>query len=157
MSPYEYIKKHVVSILKPSRINGVGFFAVRDIEIGESIFEPWTEESGIYSITQDELHSLPDTLSKNIYETFDNKIYYVDKNNNKCYIEKEYGKLFFPLEKGCHWVYVWPKMFINSGLKDANVDTVNNVNPIAIKKIKSGEELLANYGTEFRTIPKNFI
>ena len=156
MSPIEYLQQKVVSIIKPSSVGGVGLFAVRDIEIGEFVFEPWMGESAIYSITQDELHTLPELLYQNIYETFDNKIGYIDKNNNKCFIEKEYGKLFFPLERGCHWMYVWPKMFINSGLKNANVNT-DLINGLVIKKIKKGEELLGNYGAKLKTIPKNFI
>ena len=53
MTPLEYLQQKVVAILKPSSVEGVGFFAVRDIEIGESVFEPWMGESGIYSITQE--------------------------------------------------------------------------------------------------------
>jgi len=156
MLPIEYLKNKVSAILKPSSIEGIGFFAVRDIEIGERIFEPWTGESGIYSITQDELHTLPEPLYKNIYETFDNKMFYQDKEGNDCQIDKEYGKLFFPLEKGLHWIYVWPRMFINSGLNRANVDT-NELPGTVIKRIRQGEELLGNYGSQFKTLPKNFI
>ena len=156
MSPIEYLKNKVSAILKPSSIEGIGFFAVRDIEIGEHIFEPWTGETGIYSITQDELHTLPEPLYKNIYETFDNKMFYQDKEGNDCQIDKEYGKLFFPLEKGLHWIYVWPRMFINSGLNRANVDT-NQLPGTVIKRIRQGEELLGNYGSQFKTLPKNFI
>lgn len=157
MTPFEYIKNYVVSVLKPSRIHGVGFFAVRDIEIGESIFNPWFGESGIYSIDHNELFQLPMELQKTMLETFDNKIFYIDKENQEQHIEKEYGKIFFPLEKGFHWIHIWPKTFINSGLNKANVDTINYINPVALRKIYSGEELLANYGSEFKTTPKNFI
>ena len=64
MSPYEYLRNHVVSIIKPSPIGGVGLFAVRDIKEGESLFEVWPNESGIYHITHDELHTLPEDLKK---------------------------------------------------------------------------------------------
>ncbi len=157
MTVYDYLKNHVVAILKPSRISGVGFFAIRNIEKGESIFYPWFGESGIYSITHSELFTLPDELGKNIYETFDNHIYYLDKDGTSRKVDKEYGKLFFPLEKGCHWIYIYPKLFINSGLHNSNVDTINNIIPIATKHIKKGEELLANYGSNFKITPKNFI
>jgi hypothetical protein len=157
MTPFEYIKNHVVSVLKPSRIHGVGFFAVRDIEIGESIFNPWLDESGIYSIDHNELSQLPMELQKTMLGTFDNKLFYIDKENQEQYIEKEYGKIFFPLEKGCHWIYIWPKTFINSGLNNNNVDTINHTNPITVRKIYSGEELLSNYGSEFKITPKNLI
>lgn len=156
-SPIEYLQKNVVSILKPSPISGIGFFAVKDIEENFEIFTPWDGESGVYSITQDELFTLPQELQKNIYETFDNKLFFIDKNNQDVKIEKEHGKIFFLLEKGYHWVYLWPKMFINSGLKRANVDTINYINPKTLRKIRQGEELLANYGSNFKITPKNFI
>jgi hypothetical protein len=153
----DYLLKSVVSILKPSPISGVGFFAVRDIEKGEEIFTPWYGESGIYSISITDLFLLPEDLQKNIYETFDNKMFYLSKEGIEIEIKKEYGKLFFPLEKGFHWIYIWPKMFINSGLKNANVDTINYVNPKTLRKVYKGEELLANYGSDFKITPKNFI
>lgn len=40
MTAYEYLQKYVVSILKPSHVGGVGYFAVRDIKEGELIFNP---------------------------------------------------------------------------------------------------------------------
>lgn len=156
MTAYEYLQKYVVSILKPSHLGGVGYFAVRDIKQGELIFNPWYGESGVYSITHAELHSLPEDLQKSIYETFDNKITYLDKEGNECKVEKEIGKIFILLEKGYHWLYIYPAMFINSGLQNANVDT-ELYNPIAIRDIKKGEELLANYGSKFKFKPKNFI
>ena len=156
MTAYEYLQKYVVSILKPSHISGVGYFAVRDIQKGDLIFNPWYGESGVYSITQEELFTLPEDLQRSIYETFDNKIYYLDKQGNEQKVDKEYGKIFILLEKGFHWLYIYPAMFINSGLQDANVDT-ELYNPVAMRDIKKGEELLANYGSKFIFKPKNFI
>ena len=157
MSPLEYLQQKVVAILKPSPIEGVGFFAVRDIEVGEFVFEPWVGESGIYSITQEELFTLPNQLQKNIYETFDHKMGYVDKDGVEQHIPKEYGKIFFPLERGYHWIYIFPKMFMNSGLNNSNVNSNNYMFPMVTKKIREGEEILGNYGSQFRTIPKNLI
>ena len=156
MTGYEYLKKYVVSTLKPSFVGGIGYFAVKDIKKGELIFNPWYGESGVYSITQDELFTLPEELQKSIYETFDNKLYYLDKEGKEIKVKKELGKIFFLLEKGFHWLYIYPAMFINSGLGDANVDT-EIYNPIALRDIKKGEELLANYGAKFKFTPKNFI
>ena len=157
MTPLEYLQEKVMTILKPSSVEGVGFFAIRDIEIGEKIFDPWTGESGIYSITHEELFTLPGELQKSIYETFDNKTYLREENEETTIVKSEYGRLFFSLIKGCHWVFVWPYMFLNSGLNHANVDTLVNGKAVCIKKIKKGEEILANYGSQFRTKPKNFI
>ena len=83
MTAYEYLSKHVVSVLKPSHVTGVGYFAVRDIKKGEVIFQPWYGESGVHSITQDELFMLPEELQRSIYETFDNKIYFLDLYHNQ--------------------------------------------------------------------------
>lgn len=156
MTAYEYLQKYVVSILKPSPLGGIGYFAVRDIQKGELIFNPWYGESGVYSITHEELFTLPEELQKSIYETFDNKLYYTDKEGNHIETEKEYGKIFFLLEKGYHWLYIFPAMFINSGLDKANVDTWV-YEAVALRDIRKGEELLANYGTNFTFKPKNFI
>lgn len=157
MSPLEYLQQKVVTILKPSSVEGVGFFAIRDIEVGEIIFEAWEGESDVYSITQEELFTLPEQLQKSIYETFDNKLYSLNEENEISLLKFEYGKLFFPLIKGCHWVFVWPGMFLNSGLNRANVDTLVNKRAVAIKKIRTGEEILANYGSQYKLPPKNFI
>lgn len=157
MEVTDYLKDKVLGVLKPSRLGGVGFFAVRDIEVGEVIFEPWLGPSGIYSITLDELGSLPKLLSKNIYETFHNKLYYLDREGNEKVIPKEYGKLFFPLEKGYHWVYIWPKMFLNSGLSQGNVNSNEHTLPVVTKPILKGEEILGNYGSQFKSTPKNFL
>ena len=35
MTPYEYVKNHVNVKLSPSKIHGVGIFAIRDIEENE--------------------------------------------------------------------------------------------------------------------------
>lgn len=157
MTPIQYLTEKVSCILKPSKLGGVGFFAVRDIQVGEIMFEPWYGESGIYSITQDELFSLPEVLQRSIYETFSHKLSYIDKSGVEINIPKEYGKIFFPLEKGYHWVYIWPKMFMNSGLKNGNVNSNEHTLPVVIKEIKKGEEILGNYGSQFNSIPKNFI
>lgn len=157
MTAFEYLRDKVSAILKPSPLSGVGFFAVRDIEIGEIVFEPWLGESGIHSITQEQLFELPPQLQKNIYETFHHKIDYIDKNGNEQNIPKKYGEIFFPLERGYHWIYLWPKMFMNSGLDKNNVNSNEYVLPVVIKKIKEGDEILGNYGSQFSTIPKNFL
>lgn len=155
MTAYEYLQKHVVSVIKPSTMGGVGYFAVRDILVGEPIFEPWYGESGIYSITHDELFTLPKGLEKSIYETFTNEFFYRDKNGNPQEIKKEYGKIFFPLERGYHWIYICP-MFINCGLNESNVQTTK-FDSFAKINIKNGEELLSDYGLKFKFKPKNFI
>jgi len=153
----EYLQSNVTCILKPSRAGGIGFFAVRDIEIGETMFNPWLGPSDIYSITHDELKLLPQDLSDNIFNTFHHKIDYIDKSGVEISIKKEYGKLFFPLERGVFWLFTWPKMFMNSGLNNFNVESNHNTLPVVCKKIYRGDEILGNYGSQFKSTPKNFI
>ena len=155
MTAYEYLHKYVVSTLKPSSIQGVGSFAVRDIKKDEPIFQPWYGNSGVHSITHEELFTLPEDLQRNIYETFANVFYYRDKLGNTQEIKKEYGKIFFPLEKGYHWLYIYP-VFLNCGLNESNVHTTR-YDSIAARDIKKGEELLSNYGLKFKFKPRNFI
>jgi len=157
MEVLQYIQNKVNCILRQSNLGGVGFFAVRDIQVEEIMFQPWMGESGIYSITHDELVALPPILHKNIYETFSNKLSYIDKRGTEVSITKEYGKIFFPLERGYHWIYLWPKMFMNSGLNNGNVNSNDYVLPVVTKKIYKGKEVLGNYGSQFKSTPKNFI
>lgn len=157
MTAYEYIKTHVLTILKPSRIHGVGIFAVRDIDEGVELFVPWKGESGIYSITQDEMFTLPSDLHEHLYSVFDNKMLYTDKDGDEKFVEKEYGKLFFKLEYGYHWQSIWPKTYMNSGLHNANTQCVNSNTSVTIRKIKRGEEILGTYGIRHKFTPKNFI
>ena len=58
MKAYEYIKNYVNVKISPSTIQGVGVFALRDIEKGEDLFVNWTGETGLYQLTESELNSL---------------------------------------------------------------------------------------------------
>lgn len=156
MSVVSYLLNNVNCILKPSSIHGVGFFAIRDIEIGEYVFTPWLGDTDIYHITQDELQTLPTELQSNILNTFSNCINYLDTKGIQHSIPKDYTKIFFPLTNSCYWMYAYPRMYINSGFHNSNVD-IKSINPIAIRPIKKGEEILGDYGSDYKTLPKNFI
>ena len=152
----DYLVNHVNAILKPSKIHGVGFFSVRNIKKGEPIFVPWKGEDGFYAISHEELFTLPPILQEHIRGIFNNKYSYKDSNGN-VNIEKDYTKIFIKLNKGYYWQFIYPEMFINSGLQNANVDSEYSRPAIAIRDIKENEELLANYGKEFEIIRKDLI
>ena len=59
MTAYEYIRDCVNTKLESSIIQGVGVFALRDIEKNEEVFKLWKGESGEYTLTNNELESLP--------------------------------------------------------------------------------------------------
>ncbi len=58
MTPYEYIKNHVNVKVQPSIIDGVGVFALRDIQENEELFKLWEGESGEYTLSDEQLNTL---------------------------------------------------------------------------------------------------
>lgn len=133
MSVYDYIKNNVNVKISPSKISGVGVFALRDIEIGEDLFVEWKGESCGYEITQSELDTFEPSVRAHIYDMFQyNKIDGIWQ-----------FKVF--LEKDCYWIFKTPTHWINSCSwdSDPNVDLVNLK---SIKTIKAGTELLTKYG-----------
>jgi hypothetical protein len=133
VSPYEYILNHVNVKLAPSKIHGVGVFAIRDIEENEDLFVNWNEESGTYYITEDELNSLPDEVKFHLQQIF--------------LFKKIDEKWLFQiiLNKGCHWIFKTPHHWVNSCSQNENPNVDLNTLK-SLKKIRCGEEILTKYG-----------
>jgi hypothetical protein len=133
VNPYDYICKHVNVKLLPSKIHGVGVFAIRDIEEGEDLFVNWKGESGEYYITETELNSLNEEIRSHLYQMFGFKR------------SKDEWLFQVILNKDCHWIFKTPQHWVNSCSYEQepniNLDILK-----AIKRIKSGEELLSKYG-----------
>lgn len=145
MTAFEYLENHVMTKLSPSRIEGVGVFALRDIKKGEQLFAPWPHESGSYYITIEQFNTLNNNLQKHLKDTFGNQIYN----------PVERGKFFIRFRNNTHWIYITPKYFINSGFEKSNIDYETCT---ALRDIKSGEEILANYNIHSKDITlKNII
>jgi hypothetical protein len=132
MTPFEYISTKIYVKLKPSRIQGVGVFAIKDIPIGINPFEIWNGESNTYPITELELRSLTDELYNHIKDVF---LYGPEFPSNT--------DTYITLTNGCHWIYTTPYYFINSGFNNANI---NKDILLTTRVIYKGEELLSNYG-----------
>jgi len=143
MTPFEYISTKVYVKLKPSRIQGIGVFAIKDIPFQTNPFEVWTGDTGIYSISESELLSLPEELYGHIKDIFLYSPNFPSDTNT-------YVKLI----NGCHWIYTTPYYFINSGLTKYNIDKDTK---LSNKIIYRGEELLSNYGRYERFGEKNLI
>ena len=62
MTPFEYISTKVFVKIKPSKIQGVGVFAIKDIPEGIHLFELWTGDTETYPISEEDLQSLPKEL-----------------------------------------------------------------------------------------------
>lgn len=132
MTPFEYISNKVYTRLKPSKIQGIGVFAIKDIPINTNPFEPWNGDTDMYPISETEMLSLPNELYSHIKDVF---LYGPDfPSNTDTYIK---------LTNECHWIYTTPYYFINSGFQNYNIDKVTKLTNRTIYK---GEELLSNYG-----------
>jgi hypothetical protein len=133
MTAYEYIKNHINVKLQPSLINGVGVFALRDIQENEELFKLWEGESGEYTLSDEQLNTL-DT---------DVKIHLLNMYGYK-EIDGKYT-MFIILNKDCHWIFKTPFHWVNScgynGEPNINKETLRTT-----RFIKKGEELLLNYG-----------
>jgi hypothetical protein len=119
--------------LKPSKISGIGVFAIKDIPNDIFLFENWTGDTKYYPITQEELNQLDYEVARHIKEIF---IYSSDFPQDT--------NIYVKLTSGCHWIYTNPYYFINSGVyeKKSNVDKDTMK---SLRAIKKGEELLSNY------------
>ena len=128
MTAYEYLQKYVVSILKPSHISGVGYFAVRDIKKGEQVFPNWEGETGIYIIPNERLKEIPREV-----------LYLLDKY----FINEECGYKIIRLFKGFNFLS-HSFSFCNSAYKTNYTQNIDSKG-IALVDIKEGEEILEWY------------
>ena len=70
MDPYDYIKDCVFVKLKPSKISGIGVFAIKDIPKDTILFQTWEGETGFYPISQNQLNELDDEVRRHIQDLF---------------------------------------------------------------------------------------
>lgn len=143
MTPFEYISTKIYVKLKPSKIQGVGVFAIKDIPSGIYPFEPWTGDTNYYSISELELNSLPDELGAHIRDIF---LYGPGfPKDTSTYVK---------LTNGCHWIYTHPYYFVNSGFSKSNIDKDSLLTK---RHIYAGEEILSNYGRYERFTKKELL
>jgi len=133
ISVYEYIANSVNVKLAPSKIHGVGIFAIRDIQSGEKLFTKWAGKSGLYYLTESELNTFDSNLKSHLYDMFE----FVKVNN-------EWAFAIY-LNKNCHWIFKTPVHWINSCAWDG-LPNVDKETEIALKNIKIGDEIVFKYG-----------
>ena len=133
MNVYEYIKKFVNVRLEPSKIDGVGVFALRNIEVGEKLFVEWEGESGEYYMSSEDLESLDSDVKTHVLNM------YGFKKVNELYV------VSIILVKNCHWIFKTPLHWVNS----CSWNEEPNFDRETLKTnrfIKKGEEILTKYG-----------
>jgi hypothetical protein len=133
MNAFSYIKDKVFVKLKPSKIAGIGVFAIKDIPSDTELFDPWLGETNYYPISQEELSQLDDELSEHIKEMF---LFSDDFPNDT--------NIYVKLTNGCHWIYTNPYHFVNSGYYE-NKSNIDKDSMKSLRFIKKSEELLSNY------------
>jgi SET domain-containing protein len=67
-----HLVNNIKTEIKPSSIQGVGVFAIRDIKEGEQLFPKWEGETGIYIIPNESLDKLPNYILNLMYRYFIN-------------------------------------------------------------------------------------
>lgn len=115
--------------LQPSKIHGIGVFAVRDIPKGKNPFQtlPKYDAIGYARITDNELNALPPKLSELIRALF------IPTN----------GTMYIP-NHGMNFIRL--NCYLNHSMKP-NMRTRDGYNFMATRKIMVGEELTVDYRT----------
>jgi SET domain-containing protein len=118
----------VYTRIKPSKVHGVGVFAIQLIKKGTYIFFGDNEKMAWVKDTQ--IKKLPRALIK-LYEDF-------------CVIKKDKNGKFYLCPRNFNVLTVaW---YINNS-DDPNVGCDKNFDFFALRNIRTGEELTANYST----------
>lgn len=144
ISTFEYVKKYVNVKIAPSKIHGVGVFALRTIEIGEPLFVEWVGDTDEYFLNHTDFSNLDENVQNHLYDMFE-----FEKINDE-------WKMKIILEKNCHWIFKTPLHWVNSCSWN---DTPNfdKQTMLATKRILSGEELFTKYGKYDKFIRTNII
>lgn len=133
MTAYEYIRDCVNTKLEPSKINGVGVFALRDISQNEGLFRLWEGTSGEHILSNNELELLPYSIKTHLLDMYGYK-----------QIGESYT-MFVILNTDCHWIFKTPLHWVNScGFNET--PNIDRETLRANRFIKQGEEILLKYG-----------
>jgi hypothetical protein len=128
----EEVIKHLITNVKTkigvSSIDGVGVFAIRDINQYEEVFPIWNYESGIYLIPNERLNEIPNEVVDLL---------------DKYFINDECGYKVIRLFKGFNFLF-HGFSYCNSAWPDSARINITN-NGIAMRDIKAGEEILEWY------------
>ena len=128
----EEVIKHLTYNIKTkmgvSSIDGVGVFAIKDINAGENVFPIWEGDSFMYIIPNERLSDIPNEVLQLL---------------DMYFINEECGFKIIRLFKGMNFLFhgtsfcnsAWPNK------EDTNID----ITGIALRDIKAGEEILEWY------------
>ena len=69
---FNHLVNNIKTDIRPSNIEGVGVFAIRDIKEGEQLFTKWEGETGIYIIPNELLSQIQNEVVDLLYRYFIN-------------------------------------------------------------------------------------
>lgn len=123
-----HLSKNIKTELKNSNIDGIGVFAIRDINEGEQVFPLWQQNGGWYILPEDKLDSIPNDVMRLI---------------DKYFITVDSKFKMIKLFKGMNFVFD-SLSFCNSAWP--NRENINiSTKGVALRDIKAGEEILEWY------------
>ena len=123
-----HLSKNIKTKLAVSNIDGIGVFAITDINEGESLFTPWEHQSGVYVIPINKLELIPNEVLKML------DMYFIGEDINYKFI-----RLFNELNLISHNI-----PYCNSAWPNKENQNISNTG-IALRDIKAGEEILEWY------------
>jgi hypothetical protein len=128
-----HINNNIFSELKPSKIHGIGLFAIRDINAGTNLVSPWQGESDTYQVPLFMVHS---DIQPLLWRYFGIS---TKSNQTMLKIIENEQNLNIKLFKGMNFAY-HPGLFVNHS-DFPNVDD----QLISIGKINKGDEIVRCY------------
>ena len=123
-----HLSTNIKTKIGVSKIHGVGVFAIKDIKEGEQIFPVWEYDTGVYFIPNDRLNEIPLEVLDLLHMYF---------------INEECGYKIIRLFKGLNFLF---NGFSYCNSTYPNRENINmDINGIALKDIKAGDEILEWY------------
>lgn len=123
-----HLSKNIKTQIAVSKLNGVGVFAIKDINKAEQVFPIWEFESGMYIVPNDRINEIPNEVQNLLHKYF---------------INGDCGFKILRLFKGLNFLF-HGFSYCNSAYP--NIENVNIDNKgFALRDIKAGEEILEWY------------
>jgi SET domain-containing protein len=123
-----HLSNNIKTKLGISKIDGIGVFAIKDINKNDDVFIPWKFESGMYIIPNDRLNDIPNEVRQLI------DMYFI---NDEC------GYKIIRLFKGFNFLFHGTSYCNSAYPIESNINI--STKGIALRDIKAGEEILEWY------------
>jgi hypothetical protein len=123
-----HLSNNIKTKLGISKIDGIGVFAIKDINKNDDVFIPWKYESGMYIIPNDRLNDIPNEVRQLI------DMYFI---NDEC------GYKIIRLFKGFNFLFHGTSYCNSAYPIESNINI--STKGIALRDIKAGEEILEWY------------